>query len=89
MSDNEMDGQYLGGGYIEHIVQGGEIYLSAIDIATIFNNSGLSLGHKALTEADSIMTAQAQALLVLGFKMKELRSELLRQEAEKSLITGD
>lgn len=80
MEENEI----LGGGGLGYLVQGGEIYLKAEDLSSLFGYTGARMGIQAITNGNPVDGAVAHALLLIAEKTDALRSELLRKEAEAS-----
>lgn len=82
MANEDMDGMFLGGGAIDHVVEDGDIFLSANDLATLFLVTGINWGQIALAYDDIAGAGGAHVLLEVSQKIDELRSELLKREAE-------
>lgn len=78
----------LGGGGLGYVVQGGEIYLKADDLAGLFGHTGAAMGVQAITTGDVNGGTVAHALLLIAEKTDALRSHLLKEEAEKSFYAG-
>lgn len=88
MANEDMTGHFLGGGSIRHVVAEGDIFLHAEDVAKVLYQAGSEMGIKALTSDDKIAGATAYGILHVGLRTDELRGELLKREAEKSLNAG-
>ena len=79
-----MDGAFLGGGAIEHVVSNGEIYLRSDQIARLLGETGIKLGLTAIQENDPDTASAAHLLMTISEQLYLLRSELLKREIEKS-----
>lgn len=84
MPNEDMDGEFFGGGAIEHAVVNGEIYLRSDHVASLLSQTGIKMALTAITENDPDTAAAAHLLMTISEKMYELRSELLKREIEKS-----
>lgn len=82
MANEDMAGVFIGGGSIRHVVSGGEIFLNADDVAKVLFSAGGALGIVALASDDKANGGTALGLLHVATKIEELRSELLKREAE-------
>jgi hypothetical protein len=86
MANEDMEGQFFGGGTIDYVVSGGEIYLKSEHLNNVMAQLGLRLSGIAIAEQNPSTGATAHMVLSIAEALMELRSELLRQEAEKSLL---
>ena len=85
MSDDkniDMDGQFLGGGGIDHAIVEGDVFLKAEHLAILLGQTGIRMGMHALSLGDAAGGVTAHMLLTISEKLYELRSELLKREAE-------
>lgn len=84
MSDKniDMDGQFLGGGGIDHAIVEGDVYLKAEHLAQLLGQTGVRMGLHAIAVNDSASGVTAHMVLTISEKLYELRSELLKREAE-------
>lgn len=80
------DANILGGGGLGYVVDGGEIYIKAEHLASLFSQTGAAMGIQAITTDCQATGAVAHALMLVAEKTDALRSELLRREAEASLL---
>lgn len=74
----------MGGGGLSHIVSGGEIYLNADQLATLFTNVGTRMMAVAAANEDNAGGAAALMMMSMSERLNELRSELLKREIEAS-----
>lgn len=89
MPNEDMDGQFLGGGAIDHVIQGGDVYLRADQLATLLSQTGVRMAISALTANDSASATAAHFIMIISTKLAELRSELLKREIESSWSPAD
>jgi hypothetical protein len=78
----DMDGQFLGGGGIDHAIVEGDVFLKAEHLAVLLGQTGLRMGFHAINVNDESSGVTAHMLLTISEKLYELRSELLKREAE-------
>lgn len=88
VNNDDMEGRFLGGGGIGHVLVGGDIYLSADDLATLFFVIGSRWGLTALESSDMAGAGGAHTLIALAERVDTLRSELLKREVE-DIFTSD
>lgn len=85
MANEDMDGTFLGGGALDHVVHDGEIYLRSDQVAQVIGSTGIKMAIAAIQMNDSSSAATAQFLMIVSEKIFELRSELLKREIEAVL----
>jgi hypothetical protein len=78
----DMDGAFLGGGGIDHAIVEGDVYLKAEHLAQLLGQTGVRMGLHAIAMNDSPSGVTAHMILTISEKLYELRSELLKREAE-------
>jgi hypothetical protein len=86
---DKMDGTFLGGGALDYVFNEGEVYLHSEQLAFLFGNAGIIGGRLAVEANDEFGGAQALLMMALARQVHALRSELLKQEVEKSFNLPD
>lgn len=79
--NSDMNGNFFGGGGVEYAVVDGDIYLKAETLSIIFENVAL-FGWKRYAEGATGYEYVAPVMGMMSGQLAELRSELLRQEAQ-------
>lgn len=82
--NDDMEGNFLGGGALKHVVSGGEIYLNSYQLAGLFVITGEHWMAAAVAHQDPMGAAAAELLMILSEKIDTLRSEILKREIEAS-----
>lgn len=79
-----MDGAYFGGGALDHVVSGGEVYVNLEQLAIMFLTTGINNVQKAQETGSVVNAVLAHALTDISEHMDNLRMELLKREIEAS-----
>jgi prophage antirepressor-like protein len=89
VANEDMEGVFLGGGALEHVVSEGEIYLRADQMATLLGQTGTRMALSSIRENSTELAGTANFLIIVSEKLYELRSELLKREAERLFWPAD
>lgn len=85
LANEDMDGLFFGGGAIEHVIDGGEIYMRSDQIAQLIGQTGVKMALSAIQQNDPASAATGHMMMIVSEKIYELRSELLKRELEAAL----
>lgn len=85
MNNDDMEGNYFGGGSVMHTVKDGEIYLDSLQVAQVLSQTGIRIALSAIRENNHTNATSAHMIMVIAEKVFELRSELLKRELDDAL----
>lgn len=84
MDNSDMEGSFLGGGEIAHVMHDGEVYLSADHLSQLLFNAAYREIEYQKQTGNQEGGLLVQWNLILSEKLADLRSELMKREIEAS-----
>jgi hypothetical protein len=84
-----MDGNFIGGGGLSHIVSGGRIFVDSEELTTLFFITGARMARRAHDTQSRDRAIIASVFSDIAEKFDELRMELLKREIEASFTPDE